>query len=156
MLSRTIRGSSDPAQTTDRKSPNGPPSSNPHFNQKRNARCACVGQPGQPILKPLFHRDFDWMANQSKLDNLANQSHGQVPSSDRINSIRANAKSTLRAPKPSKSKMGPTITCDHRFIPRPLWKSKDSPSLQYQQTKPILSPPHRQRHGNKPRSNAAA
>ena len=45
--------------------------------EKRNARCAPCGQPGQPITKPLFRRRLDWLAMSSKLDELANQSHSK-------------------------------------------------------------------------------
>ena len=47
----------------------------------RNARCAPFGQPGQPIAKPLFHRDFNWLAHKLRLANLANQSNKPPPPS---------------------------------------------------------------------------
>ena len=49
--------------------------------KNRNARCAPFGQPGQPIAKPFFHRDFDWLAHKLRLANLANQSNKPPPPS---------------------------------------------------------------------------
>jgi len=67
-------GLSTPHYPTDRRSPNAN-SNKSTLQSKIEMRAARVaGQLGHPFAKPLFHRHFGQLANQSRLANLATQS----------------------------------------------------------------------------------
>ena len=89
--------------------------------KNRNARCAPLGQPGQPITKPLFRRRFDWLARSSEVERL-----GQPI--ERTTTPPANQQPGSGVPI---SKLAPSAPSIPVPSPRPILKFEDPTPIQH-------------------------